>query len=512
MSLLPAALTALALASPCAIAAMPVPDFTALDRLIEDTRRATGYAPGLAIVVLRDGRIVHEAYSGHADIDAQVPVTRDTVFYIASATKPMFALNALLAEADGRLDLQTPLRTMFPDVAFDGIDADVVTAGELLFHASGVDNPDLAWAAAFSGVHDAASRQALVARTHADPETPHRTFRYTNVGYNLFSAWLDRRSATPWQQQLEARVFQPLGMHHTSASMDHAQRAGWTLAQPYSLGSITPQRPLPLSKTDATMHAAGGVVSTAPDLARFLAAQLSGGDSCGIPRALIARSQQPQVAVDAHYQDFARDGYAWGWYTGAYKGQRLLHHFGSFAGFHAHLSFMPDAGLALVVLANEDVLAPRLTSLVADYAYGTLLHEPDLQARVAARFDALQAQALALPSTIARQRAQIAARPWRLALPRAAYGGRYEDPLLGTITVTLDADARLRLRWGVLDAVADGGDADEQLRVEFMPGAGRFLDFDVQDGRVIAIDFEGMRFQRLQPLDQPDPRPSAPAR
>ena len=346
MSLLPAALTALALASPCAIAAMPAPDFTALDRLIEDTRRATGYAPGLAIVVLRDGRIVHEAYSGHADIDAQVPVTRDTVFYIASATKPMFALNALLAEADGRLDLQAPLRTMFPDVAFDGIDADAVSAGELLFHASGVDNPDLAWAAAFSGVHDAASRQALVARTHADPETPHRTFRYTNVGYNLFSAWLDRRSATPWQQQLEARVFQPLGMHHTSASMDHAQRAGWTLARPYSLGSATPQRPLPLSKADATMHAAGGVVSTAPDLARFLAAQLPGGDSGGIPRALIARSQQPQVAVDAHYQDFARDGYAWGWYTGAYKGRRLLHHFGSFAGFHAHLSSMPDAGLA----------------------------------------------------------------------------------------------------------------------------------------------------------------------
>ncbi len=496
MHLLRTALTVLALASRCAIAATPAPDFAPLDRLIEDTRRATGDASGLAIIVIQDGHVVHEAYSGFADIGARVPVARDTVFYIASATKPMFALTALARDADGTLDLRTSLQAMFPDVVFDGIDADAVGAGELLFHAAGVDNQDLAWASAFSGVHDRASRAALVARSRPDPDAAHGVFRYTNAGYTLFSVWMDRVSTTPWQQQLDATVFQPLGMGHSSASMSAAQAAGWTLARPYSAASVVPDVPLRLAKTDATLHAAGGVVSTAPDLARFLMAQLSGGDSGRLPRRLIERAQQPQVAVDARYQDFARDGYAWGWYTGPYKQRRLLHHFGSFAGFHAHLSFMPEERIALVVLANEDVIAPRLATLIADYAYGVLLQDADTGARVARRFEALQSSARDLPEAMSRQRAAIAARPWSLQLPREAYAGTYVDPLLGALVVTLEDDGRMRLRWGVLDAVADAGERPGQIRVEFAPGSGRFLDFDVQGGRVVAIDFDGMRFLR----------------
>lgn len=499
MKWIPGLLLAMALApAPRAVAA-PAAAFESLHRSVRQAKEATAFPAGTAIVVVKDGRIVFEDYSGYADIARGTPVTRDTAFYIASTTKPFVALGALLKEDAGMLDTGMTLQAMFPQARFGGFDARAVTMRDLLVHASGIDNPPLVWATAFSGLHDATSRQALVAASSPHAEAVHGAFRYSNVGYNIASVWLDRRFATPWQTQLDAAVFQPLGMHHTSASIGRAQAQDWPLAMPYSFASEAPLEPLYLRKADATMHAAGGLVSTAPDLARFLLAQLADGMVDGrqvLPRAVIARSQQPQVALEGRYLDFARTGYAWGWYTGEYKGRRMLHHFGAFAGFHAHLSFMPEEGIGLVVLNNDDLLAAPLTSLVANHVYGTLLGEADAEARLPARFAALEDEAKAARAAVAKQREAIRQRPWRLSLPRAAYAGRYVHDLLGTVHVASD-DARMALRWGRLSAVASGYDAPDHVRVELVPNSGELVSFRVGGGRVEALDIDGMVFTRV---------------
>jgi CubicO group peptidase (beta-lactamase class C family) len=469
------------------------PDFAPLDGYIRKTKEVAALPSGTAVAVVKNGRIVYEGYFGYADIGARTPVTRDTAFYIASATKPFFALNALLREGAGELDTRLSLRQMFPDAPFAGIDAQAVTMKDLLVHTSGVDNPPLVWATAFSGLHDARTLAALVGESRPDAKTPHGTFKYTNVGYNILSVWLDRQPEAHWQQQLDKSIFRPLGMARTSAYVSRATAAGWPLAKPYSFASVAPGEPLYLVKSDETMHAAGGLVSTAPDLARFLAAQLSerGGRAL---RAAIGRSHESQVALTSKYLDFARSGYAWGWYTGEYKGKRLLHHFGGFAGFHAHLSFMPEEGIGLVVLNNEDVLSAQLTNLVADYAYGALLDEPDFAAKVSRRFDELQTKAREMPASMARQREAIRARDWKLSRPRADYAGTYANALLGDMTVQIGSDGAMTIRWGRVAAIATAGEKIDQARVEFAPNSGEFLDFTVQDGRVASIAFDGMVF------------------
>lgn len=487
------ALIALAF-SPAAGASAP--DFAPLARLVQETKDAT-LPSATAIAVVKDGAVVYEAYFGDADIAAGVPATRDTAFYIASATKPVFALHALLQAQAGRLDMRTTLRQMFPDARFDGIDAGAVTAADLLTHVSGVDNAPLVWATAFSGVHDAASRQALVAASYPDADAAHGTFRYSNVGYNILSVWMERRFGRPWQDQLEDTVLRPLGMARTSASIARAQAAGWPLARPYSFAAEQPEAPLYLAKSDDTMHAAGGLVSTAPDLAAFLAAQLAPGARPALAAA-IARSHEPRARLSSQYLDFARSGYAWGWYTGAYKGRTMLHHFGGFAGFHAHLSFVPEAGVGLVVLNNEDALSARLTNLIADYVYGAMLGEPGVEARAAERFAALRAQAADLRRAVAAQREKIRGRAWRLSRPREDYAGVYAHPLLGEMGVALDPGGGLALRWGRLAAVATAGEAADQVRAEFSPGSGEFLDFAVRDGEVGAVSLGPMTFVRVR--------------
>lgn len=479
--------------------AASVPDFSPLDTAIRAFKQDSALPTGTAVVVLKDGKVVFEAYYGEADLQHGTPVDARTLFYIASATKPMFALDMQLAAREGRIAANPSLQAMFPGVAFRGLDADRIHLRDLLVHTSGIDNAGLGWATAFSGVHDTGTLRALVAQSQPNPDAPTGRFDYTNLGYNIASVWLDRVDGRPWQDSLQARVFGPLGMRHTTARASEAQARGWPVALPHSAGSATPSTPLTLRKTDATMHAAGGVLSTAPDLARFLQAELAAarGDATPVPNDVLRASQQRQVATEDRYLDFARDGYAWGWYTGTYKGQSMRHHFGSFAGFHAHLSFMPEAGVGLVVLNNEDVLSARLTAAIADAAYGIALGDPAADAAIAPRFAALRADAGKLREAVSRQREKLAARQWRLSLSRDAYAGRYRHPLLGTVQVRLLDGGVLAFDWGVLQAVATAYDDPDTARVEFVPGSGQVVAFEVADGHASAITFDGLRFARI---------------
>lgn len=477
------------------------PDFDGLTRAIQATKDATGHQTGTAVIVVKDGKVAYQGYFGDADIAAKTPVDRDTVFYIASATKPFYALATLLAEHAGQLDTRTTLQAMFPEAHFTGFDATAVDARSLLTHTAGIDNTALVWATAFTGIHDADSRRRLVLESRANAEAPAGTFDYTNVGYNIASVWTDRVGALPWQEQLAKRIFAPLGMARTTARVSHAEARGWSIAKPYSFVATDRTQPLYLRKTDATMHAAGGMLSTAPDLARFLTAQLADGTlerSERLPASVIRASQVRQASTDSRYLDVPRDGYAWGWYTGEYKGQRMLHHFGGFAGFHAHLSFMPEANIGLVVLNNEDVLGARLTNLIADYAYGLALGEADIATKAPALFAKLAQDARQLEQAVVRQRDAIRARPWRLSLPGAAYAGRYTHAVLGEVTIGVAADDAMALRWGQLQADATGYDKPDHVRAEFVPNSGNVLEFLIGDAKVEALMFDGLRFERIR--------------
>jgi CubicO group peptidase (beta-lactamase class C family) len=479
-------------------------DFAQLSELIEKTKSETGLASGTAVAVVQDGQVIYEGYFGLADIEAKQPVSRDTAFYIASATKPFTALNALLQMRAGKLQAETSLQQLFPTIRFKGFDAKAVTVKNLLTHTSGLDNQAMVWATAFSGVHTAQSRRALVAASYPNPEVKLGAFQYSNVGYNILSVALE--ADMPWQKQLEKNIFQPLGMQHTSAYISQAHAKAWPLAKPYSYASATPGSALYLRKSDTTMQAAGGLISTATDLAKFLIVQLSLGqqqDKQVFPAALMAQSQTPQVKIDESYLDFARTGYAWGWYSGDFKGHSMRHHFGGFAGFHAHLSFIPEAKIGLVVLNNEDVLSPRLTNLIADYVYATLINEasvgqPRQQAhsKFTARFDKLVQEAKQARVAIAQSQAEIAARAWKLSKPLAAYVGSYSNALLGEIRVALNKDKKLTVHWGQLAAVASGFDVLDQVRVELVPGSGDLLQFVVKDEKVNAIRFADALFER----------------
>jgi len=486
-------------------AATPAPSDPALSQRMETfmtgLRQALDVHSGMAIVMVDGDRIVYRGNFGDADIEHHVPVTDDTLFYIASATKPLFALAWL--QQMGADSLDDSLAGLFPDTRFDpGVHADQVTVRDLLDHSSGLDDETLETAVAITGLHSAASEPPMLARLAPDPAHPRGQFEYTNLGYDVLGMALAR----PWQDVMKDQVFTPLGMDHTTARASEAAQHGWRVAQPYSYFTENPDAALYLHKQDRTLHPAGGVLSTAGDMARLLEAEMNQGKIDGkpaLPAALVALSQQQAIAVDSHKGDFARSGYALGWYIGDYKGERTLHHFGSFDGYRPQLSFMPERRLGLVILDNESELNDRLTDLVADYAYGLMLGESqtDLDARLQARIRALKPQAEGYRQKLLQKEATYRQMPYTMSLPMAAYTGDYCDALAGCVTVTR-RDGHFELDWGVLHGTATASGEADRLRVRLRPTRGQFVTFHVEDGAARSLAIGGQAFAK-RPASSP---------
>lgn len=471
--------------------ALETKDFAELEQALADIKSQAALPFGTAVVLVWDGQLVYQHYSGYADIQHNKAVSAETVFYIASATKPFTALAFLLLAQQKKLDLEISLQQMWPQLQFKGIDAKHISLRQLLTHQSGLDNQPLVWATAYSGEHNPQSLLQLVEQSVPDAKAKNGDFSYSNVGYNIASLWLDNISNQPWQQQLQQLIFDPLQMKHTSASRSAAE--DWTLALPYSLMQTT--APLYLQKTDKTMHAAGGMLSSAPDLARFLLAQMPSADT-PLPAQIIRLAQQQQASTDSSYGDFQRKGYAYGWYTGPYKNQHMFHHFGAFAGFSSHLSLLPAQKMGLVILHNEDMLSKDLNNLIADYCYGLSMGDNNTKTRVLAGFAKLKQKLAQLPEIKQAHQQKIQARGFQLSLPFAAYSGLYHHPQLGEVRVSLNARQQLLFQWGALEAVATGFDEKETVRLEWVPNSGEVLRFELQQGKVLRLVVGQMAFDK----------------
>lgn len=456
-----------------------------------DTVFATGAVPGMAAAVVRGDSVILLAALGVADVETGRPVEDGTRFYVASTTKSFTALAAVLLDRRGVVRLDAPLAELLPGVALhEGLDPRTITLRDLLAMRSGIDDGPVVVRTAYTGEFDTPLLLRLIAR-HPPTEGGRGTFRYGNTGYNVAGLALERATGRDWKRLVAETVFEPLGMRETEARISSVRRDRLALPHEWSGGAL---RRLPLLKTDRTMHAAGGHVSTARDLARWLVAQLGGGrvaGARGVPAEAIAETQRPHVAQDRDFSFVHRIGWGLGWDVAEYRGDTLLQRNGSFPGYYSHVSFMPGRRVGVVVLANGG-LAGSAAEAVAQGLYDLLLGRA--QPRT---LDSLRA---GLADRVTRARAaRDTAAPRALPHPIARYLGRYVNDDLGTLVLERRGDtlvARMGDSWGVAQPVAGRPDA---LEVEIL-GDDRTLDLRFEDGarrRVAAVAMREFVFRRV---------------
>ncbi len=469
--------------------------YQAIGDYVETNKETIRLNSGTAVAVVKDNQVVYEGYFGYADIANKTPVDANTVFYIASMTKPFYALLALLQEHKQQLDTNWTLAKLLPGIEFKpALHAHKVTIRDLLSHTSGIDNWPLVQATAWTGLYDKATIESMLAASYVNENAPFGQFDYTNVGYNILSHWMDNHFDSDWQGLLETEIFKPLGMQSTSARMSDIGKNNWVYAQGYSVKSPEPETPVYLTKNDASMHAAGGMVSTAKDLARFLIAQTNNGklnERQALPATVIEKSHE---TLASHTLFGREQHYGWGWFIRELFGHRMLEHRGGYAGASTYMSFMPEQNIGLVVLSNQDRWGGDLAYALEDIAYGIALGKADQEI---AKFIA-ENQNRATEKAQQHYAADSSKPPVLARGLGEQYMGTFSHELLGEIKVSKNDVSGYQLSWGNLRSGLFQGNSGHELQVEFIPNSPQPILFLSGTDKSHRLQYQDYIFSRTQ--------------
>ncbi|WP_271784619.1 serine hydrolase domain-containing protein [Aquimarina algiphila] len=478
---------------------------TSYSEFLESAVKELGTKHGLSLAVVKDDQVIFEHYHGLANIDKGIKVDENTLFYIASATKSFTALSALILENKGKLDLDKSLSAYFPEVNFaPELKADHITGHDLLLHTSGIKNWPIINSTAYTGIHDQNQLlEQLSQLTKVNQKAPHGKFQYSNLGYNILSMIMERELDTDWQSVLEEEIFNPLQMNRTTALMSTADQNGWEVAKPHSqLNDQNKLERLLLEKKDNTMHAAGGMITTSRDMARWLIMELNNGkiDNKQIfDTDLIKKSVLSHVRQDRKYMELKRFGYGYGWNQGTTNhGDTLVHHFVGYVGFHSEVSFMQSKKVGVVVMANESDTGRYLSFLLTSYAIDYFSGRKDIDVYYQNKLKEYSKTIATFKENVKEHYIKLAERQWQLELPFSSYAGKYTSDLFGTLIIEHLGENRLIASSGNLKSVdATPYKNANSIRVEMVPGSGSGIQFIVNEGKVEQAIWEDQIYTRV---------------
>lgn len=478
------------------------PQFTTdLDAFVRKTLTTFPDIPGVGVVVVQGDRVLFVRGYGLADREAGTKADADTMFYIASSTKSFMALAAAFVDKEGKIKLDDPVTKYASGLNLRRPIPEKVTVRDLLTHTSGLRNSALGFRMAYSGQSDPKDMARVFADGTTFDDGAHGRYAYTNLGYNIYAVLLQNHLKMRWQDLLQGRVFDPLGMKHTTAYISRAKAKKWNVAAPYIIDPTTGSSTRsPLPKTDSNMQSAGGMFASASDLGRWLIMNINDGKLDGkqlIPADIVRAVHTGYTTTSREQPPFSGAGeYGLGWQIGKYKEDKVIYHHGGFPGYRAHVSFLPDRKIGVAVLVNDGAAGGTAADLIATYAYDNLLGVADVDAEYAKRLQDFSANFENGKRGYIASFAERAKRPWQLTKPSAEYAGVYENDLFGTLKI-LNEGKDLVVSLGNMKCTATAFTEKETIRVELIPGTGEVIKFGLgADEKVESLTYNGAVFKR----------------
>jgi CubicO group peptidase (beta-lactamase class C family) len=332
-------------------------------------------------VLLHRGKwtILKKGY-GMANFEWNNPNTPSTKFRVGSITKPFTAMAILMLEEQGKLKVDDPIGKYLPDYPKPA--ADQVTIHHLLTHTSGIpsytDGPEYA---KFMAHHFTTAE--MIARFKDKPLEfpPGSKFKYSNSGYFLLGAIIEKASKQPYEHFLQVNILDQAAMH--DSGYDHSRTLLKNRASGYDPGEPDPKN-APYLDMDQP-YSAGSLYSTVEDLYQWDQVLYR---STLVTRQTLDRIFQPRVAAG----DMGEYGY--GWAISTVKGHRNVAHGGGINGFTSYISRFPNDNAMFVYLRNVmGPLPPSMNEEVAGILFGEKIEPPKEWKVVAIRPSALDALA-----------------------------------------------------------------------------------------------------------------------
>ena len=423
------------------------------ERLVEIMEKLR--VPGVAVAVVRGDQTIYVDTVGERDVENHLPVTPDSIFYIASITKTFLAAAIVSLIDEGKIEIDAPVKRYLPRFKLATPEAtNSIAVKDLLTHAKGLNCGAAVWLDAYTG-------EITEDRFYhwLSQETPKGSHEYTNIHFTLLGRVVEAVTGKSWKDFLDERIFKPAGMTRTTcyASKMYGQSDAGIPAIRVDDGFTSS----PIRKNDTVMHAAGGMGASVTDLARWLRLNLSGGKIGGttvLPAKWIAEMQK--LHVEDHrgmIANWTRKGHGLGWSISRYRDHLYLEHGGGYVGTAANIGFLPEKNIGVAVVANADgIIAPLVTLEIFDRLLGV---EPnDFLPRMQ---DNLERRLARVKKEYDERKANPAAADG-LSLPPSAYVGDYEHEAWGTIRIR-HADDKLGGTQGILTLDFESTGKDEFL-------------------------------------------------
>ncbi len=308
--------------------------------------------PSIAVAVMQDGKIVWEEGFGWANREKQIAADANTMYSLASISKPITTTGLMTLVQAGKVDLDRPANDYLGNSKLTARvgDANAATVRRVAGHTSG-----LPLHYQFFYADEAVQRPPMgeTLQRYANLYTaPGERYQYSNLGYGILDEIISRTSGESYTDYMRRAVFLPLGLTRTTVDIGEG-------LEPYTAMRYDAKgQPIPFYTFD---HPGGSAVySSAHDLVRFAGFHLKNrlpGQKAILTPANIDAMHRP---VDPEAEREEGSGYGIGFSVRTKDGHRVVSHSGGMAGVATLMQLFPDRNVAVVVLTNSSSPAPRI--------------------------------------------------------------------------------------------------------------------------------------------------------
>lgn len=309
------------------------------DRMLAALIEANG-VPGMGAAVVVDGDVVWAGSAGFRDLDARLPVDRNTVFRLASVSKLITATAAAKLREEGRLDVDAPVQSMLPWLKAPWV---ALTPRQLAAHTSGLPHYQYVdrdrGAIAYATVRDAVG----VFDSRALRAVPGTRYAYSSWGYTLLSAAVEARAGMPFLDFVAGHITPGLVIGADDAGRGHPKAS--------RMYGFSGGRRTPIPAHDFSYTWGGGGLAATPEAIALFGSRVMDGQV--VSRSTFEWMLQPTRLSDG---SLASDGdykVGFGWRVGSdFNGEPIAHHAGVTDGARSALVLWPGRNVSASVLSN----------------------------------------------------------------------------------------------------------------------------------------------------------------
>jgi CubicO group peptidase (beta-lactamase class C family) len=455
--------------------------------------------PGLAIVIVKDGKVVVMKGYGVRNIETKEAVDENTLFMIASNSKLFTATSLAQLEYDKKLSLDDKITKYFPWYqAYDSNTTNLVTIRDMLSHHLGTKT----FQGDFTFWNSLYSRDSLMYKMRLLKPTGNfrQQWGYCNTCFLTAGQVIEKVTRKPWEVYVYDSIIAPLGMTNTHALGNNMEQMPGA-ATPYTNSFSGHLQRLPYDNVD-NLAPAGAIVSCVKDISKWLLMQLDSGRSNGkqiIPWAAIRRTRDMNTIISSRKNPFLPYhfyGYGLGVFMSDYGGKQTFEHTGGADGFVTNTCFVPEENLGIAIFTNNDnqEFFELLRYQLLDAYFG--LPYKNYSAMALSNFTDERKERL---SAISAYKARVKNKKPPLSLN--AYTGDYSNPVFGNIAIRFSGgDLIIRFNQHTVTATLQYMDSNEWLLSYSNPAYGIFpVKFVTDSNRVVSVDIKVNDFLENDP-------------